>query len=103
MTSKDTIDILNRKEFFYWHKPAKTPEVLEKDKEQTKRDFELIRKDLIALDIIKNKQIDVKDITDTTDDYELYQAYCIGKGYTEDYICSQDEFKLLREVLVDDK
>lgn len=60
---------------------------------------QIIEKDLIALDIIKKRQIDVKDITDTTDDYELYQAYCEGKGYADEYICTEDEFKLLREVL----
>lgn len=56
-----------------------------------------------ALEIIKKRQIDVKDIIDTTDDFELYQAYCIGNGYAEEYICNKEEFDLLKEVLKDDK
>ena len=55
-----------------------------------------------ALEIIKRREIDVKDIIDTVDDYELYAAYCEGKGYAKDYICSKDEFWLLREVLTDE-
>lgn len=53
MASKDTIDILNRKEFFYYDKPPKTPEIEKQDREQTKRDFALIRKDLEVLKILK--------------------------------------------------
>lgn len=53
MTSKDTIDKLNRLEFFYYDKPPKTPEILEQDREQTERDFALIRKDLEVLEILK--------------------------------------------------
>lgn len=52
-TNKDTIDILNRKEFFYYDKPPKTPEIEKQDREQTKKDFELIRKDLEILEILK--------------------------------------------------
>ena len=64
---------------------------------------EIIEKDLKALEIIKKRQIDVQDITDITDDYYLYVAYCEGNAYADEYICSRDEFKLLREVLTDDK
>ena len=61
-------------------------------------DLEIIRKELKALEIIKNKEIDVKDITETTDDYDLYVAYCEGKGYAKEYICDKEEFDLLKEV-----
>lgn len=64
---------------------------------------ELLLKDLEALDIIKKREINVQDITDTVNDYDLYVAYCEGKGYAKDYICTKKEFKLLREVLVDVK
>lgn len=57
MKSKDTIDKLNRLEFFYWCKPPKTPEVLEQDREQTKKDFELIRKELEILEIIRTHKL----------------------------------------------
>lgn len=56
-------------------------------------------KDLEALEIIKKKLIDVQDIIYTTDDYELYKAYCEGKEYADEYICNEEEFKLLKERL----
>ena len=52
-TNKDTIDKLNRLQFFYWAKPTKTPEVLKQDIENAERDFALIRKDLEILEILK--------------------------------------------------
>lgn len=59
----------------------------------------ILNKEHWALDIIKYRQIDVKDIIETTDDYDLYVAYCEGKGYAKEYICDKEEFELLREVL----
>ena len=67
--------------------------------EESKKAINLIAKTLTALAIINRRQIDVKDIVEVSDDYDLYVAYCEGKGYAEDYICSEEEFKLLREVL----
>ncbi len=67
--------------------------------------WELVDKvieDLEALEIIRKRQIDVQDIIDTADDYDLYVAYCKGKGYADEYICNEKEFKSLREVLVDE-
>ena len=64
--------------------------------------YEVIEKELKALEIIKEKEIDVKDITETTDDYDLYVAYCEGKGYAKEFICTQEEFDLLKEVLEDE-
>lgn len=58
-----------------------------------------IKKKIKALEIIKNKEINIKDITETTDDYDLYVAYCEGKGYAKEYICDKKEFNLLKEVL----
>lgn len=74
MTSRDTIDILNRKEFFYYDKPPKTPEIEKQDREQTERDFALIRKDLEVLENIKSKTLlfysDRKKIA------EEYEKWC---------------------------
>jgi len=56
-------------------------------------------KELEVLEIIMKRQMDVKDIIDTTDYYELYQAYCIGKGYADEYICNKEEFNKFNKVI----
>lgn len=67
--------------------------------EEGDRDCRIIEKELKAFEIIKRREIDVKDITETTNNYNLYVAYCQGKGYAKEYICDKDEFNLLRKVL----
>lgn len=69
-------------------------------------DFDLVMRDLEALEIIKKRQIAVKDIINTIDnidDFELYQACCIGYGYADEDICDKEEFDLLKQVLNNDK
>lgn len=51
-----------------------------------------------ACEIIVKRRLDILDIIDTTDDYELYVSYCKGKEYADELICSKDEFNLLKEV-----
>lgn len=97
MASKDTIDILNRKEFFYYDKPPKTPEIEKQDREQTERDFALIRKDLEVLKIIKERFIWL----------ENGKLYCgrindIQIPIDED-IEGNEEMELLREWLENEK
>lgn len=80
--NKDTIDTLNKLEFFYWEKPTKTPKIEKQDREQVKKDFELIRQDLEILEILKqllkgvkvlkNNKVDISDyvviLSESTDE-----------------------------------
>lgn len=64
-----------------------------------KQALQQVEKEHKALEIIKLREIDTKDITETTDDYDLYVAYCEGKGYSKEYICDKKEFELLKQAL----
>ena len=70
---------------------------------KTTPEFKIIEQDLEVLKIIKKRHLDITDISDTTDDYELYRAYCIGKGYADEYICNEEEFNKVIEWLERDK
>jgi len=104
VVSKDTIDKLNRLEFFYWCKPIKTPEVLKQDKEQVEKDFALIRKELKALEILKNKKLNLfefyLDFIEDNENYEYYQCH-YARYHLE--MLTQEEFDLLKEVLKDER
>ena len=98
MTSKDTIDKLNRLEFFYWCKPTRTPEMLEQDREQTKRDFALIRKDLEVLEILKDK-LDIAVYEDKINNIYIMFLRFSKYGLTEEFKISKREHELLKEWL----
>lgn len=58
--------------------------------------------DLEVLEIIKKRKIDVEDIINATNYFELYRAYCRGEVFANEYMCSAKafkEFKLLSEWL----
>ena len=96
-TNKDTIDKLNRLEFFYWNKPTKTPEVLEQDKEIVERDFALIRKDLEVLVLLKD-MFEKQWLKVIRDDY----GFCVitsDKFDDDDFYISNITYAKLKEWL----
>lgn len=105
MTGKDTIDKLNKLQFFYWCKPTKTPEVLKQDIETVERDFELIRKDLEVLEIFKKYlHIRVSEKTSFGDKY--FVALQEDEEQECDYTCifvSKEEKELLKGWLDNDQ
>ena len=53
-----------------------------------------------ALEIIKEKKVDMWHLTDLLEQtYEMYLAFCKSEKYEEDYILTEEEFDLLKEVL----
>ena len=53
-----------------------------------------------ALEIIKKKKVDMWHLVDLLEQtYEMYLAFCKSEKYEEDYILTEEEFNLLREVL----
>ena len=66
-------------------------------------EFEIIKKELKALEIIKTKNVDIEYIKTCFDDekggFKEYNAYV---GHDEEYELSQEEYDLLKEVLEDD-
>ena len=59
-----------------------------------------IEKSLKALEIIKEKKVDMWHLTDLLEQrYEMYLAFCKSEKYEEDYILTEEEFNLLKEVL----
>lgn len=70
-------------------------------------DFAVIEKSLLnaqkehaALEIIKEKKVDMWHLTDLLEQtYEMYLAFCKSEKYEEDYILTEEEFDLLKEVL----
>ena len=57
--------------------------------------FELIEKELKALEIIKNKRVDVS-LLHTTKNYQEYN-FCV---FQKERALTQDEYDLLKEVLL---
>ena len=52
-----------------------------------------------ALEIIKKKKVDMWHLADLLEQtYEMYVAFCKSEKYEEDYILTEEEFSLLKEV-----
>jgi len=70
----------------------------EEEAKETKNAFKVVEKSLKALEIIKNKQVDVCELKICIDEYEdsLYQY---NKRTIEKFRLTKEEFNLLKEVL----
>jgi len=70
----------------------------EEEAKETKNAFKVVEKSLKALEIIKEKQVDVCELKICIDEYEdsLYQY---NKRTIEKFRLTEEEFNLLKEVL----
>lgn len=75
--------------------------------EEVRKDINTIKQALIkaekehkVLEIIKEKRVDMWHLVDLLEQtYEMYLAFCKSEKYEEDYILTEEEFDLLKEVL----
>lgn len=69
------------------------------DIDMWEEDIEIVRKALKALEIIRNNEVDCYDIINSTD----YKHYLfLTKTYDKSWILKQKDYKLLKEVLIND-
>lgn len=64
--------------------------------------FLKIKKELMTLDIIKNKRVNVADEIFDMSNYTEYITYCSEESYAEEYQLTKGEFNLLKEELCDE-
>ena len=70
------------------------------DSDEVLNDKAIVEKELKALEIIKEKKVDMWHLVDLLEQtYEMYLAFCKSEKYEEDYIFTEEEFNLLKEVL----
>lgn len=64
--------------------------------------FNIIEKKLKVLDIIKKKKVNVADEIFDMSNYTEYITYCSEESYADEYMLTQEEFDLLKELLNDE-
>ena len=96
-------EITSKESLFELYKQAKSHTRTTKQIIDNKQQYEQIEKELKALEIIKTKNVDIEYIKTccfgTKSGFKEYNAYV---GHDEEYELSQEEYKLLEEVLEDE-
>lgn len=61
--------------------------------------LDTIEKELKALEIIKEKRVDMWHLMDMLEqDYVMYCAWCVAEHYNNEFVLTQEEFDLLKGV-----
>ena len=64
------------------------------------KDLDIIKKELKALEIIRNKPWLVGEIVESKGDYKAYKSWCSVFRADMKYRATEEEFNLLKEVLL---